>query len=136
LSSTLGFLPGGPDRWVSDCTDEDSGHSFYYRVDTPVQAPATFDYALDSERFVGADVIVWVDKEGGDVRSDHLTEGRVAGWIERDPMTEDDIITGTFRATWGTPTQNCRADLPDRCAAADVHGTYRVIYSIKPDDFP
>lgn len=51
-------------------------------------------------------------------------------------MTEgvdDELISGSFRMTWGMPGVSCQAEGPDECAAGDVNGTFRVLNVLEPN---
>jgi hypothetical protein len=127
---------GSPYRWLSDCIEQDAdGTAFNYRVEVPVQDAGPFQYTLDPNDYVGADVLVIMNDAGGELQSDHSIGGLMAGLVEVDPATENDIITGTFRAAWGEPDATCRAGFPDTCASAHVHGNFRVRYSLSIEDF-
>jgi hypothetical protein len=129
-------LLGAPDRWLAYCSEMPADGTYAYRVEIPVQVKGTFDHVLKPGNFDGANVMVTLNSAGGEAISTHLTAGELAGRVDRDPGTMDDVITGTFRATWGMPGASCSGGLADKCAPADVHGTFRVDYSLKVPGFP
>jgi hypothetical protein len=133
--SPIGFV-GNPPAWVTNCEQQEGNQSYVYRVDILVQQPGSFHHVLDPEDYTGADVVAGVNDAGGDGRSNHLVQAEIAGSVVRDPQTTDDIVTGTFRATWGDPPANCFPAYVDQCVPADVHGTFRVDYALKVSDFP
>jgi len=134
-NSPLGFI-GNPPAWVTSCEEQADGHSYIYRVDVVVQQAGVFHHVLDLANYTGVEVIAGIDGAGGDARSNSMSRGEVAGSVVRDAQTTDDIISGTFRATWGTPPVDCNPRYVDTCAPADVHGTFRVDYALKASGFP
>jgi hypothetical protein len=133
--SPTAFVGTNP-AWVTSCEQQEGDQAYLYRVDVPVQDVGAFHHMLDPENYTGADIVASVNDVGGDGRADNLILAELAGSVVRDPQTTDDIITGTFRATWRDPQSSCFPAYVDECAAADVHGTFRMIYSLKVGDLP
>jgi hypothetical protein len=134
-TSPLGFI-GNPPRWATGCEEQADGHSYFYRIDVLVQQAGAFHHVLDPDNYTGVEVIASIDGAGGDARTNNLSRGEVAGLVVRDQQTTDDIISGTFRASWGTPAIDCTPRYIETCASADVHGTFRMDYSLKVSGFP
>lgn len=123
-----------PDAFPVACLESGSPRmGFWYQVTVPVQGAGAFSYDLTPDgAFLGANVTVARDGSGGEVRSDHFVGGKLSGTLVKD-ASDDDLISGTFRMTWGAPGVSCQPGGPSGCAAADVNGTFRVLNVLDVD---
>jgi len=104
---------------------------YYYQVNIPVQPPGRFDFTIaphggTSAPYVGAAL----DSAGADTYTENLASAEIAGWVEHDAVSGDDTFAGTFRGIWSAPQSSCGGGPANTCAAADVQGTFRTIYSL------
>lgn len=128
-----GLLLRSPDAWPVACQEgatPDEG--WFYQISVPIQAPGSFHHeVVEDDAFIGANVVVMENARGSDFESGNFVSGAVAGTVTRDPATEDDVIVGTFRGTFGAPGVLCNALFADECEAAQVHGTFKVVHFLK-----
>jgi hypothetical protein len=109
-----------------------AGTGYFYQITVPRQAPGVFHHELSSaDDFNGADVTIMLDGAGAGAQSDHQLKLEMAGRVHEAADTGYETLTGTFRATWGMPEALCSGGLPDECAAADVHGTFKVVQTLE-----
>jgi hypothetical protein len=126
-----------PDAWPVACAESGSASvGYWYQLSIPMQMPGPFLHNITAGTpNNGAEVAVAFNGRGGSVRSDHFVSAVVAGSVRRDATTTNDILIGTFRATWKTPVAGCDGRLADSCGPAEIHGTFKVEHHLKPEDF-
>lgn len=128
------FFSGASNGWAWVAGGWEGGvpnAGYFYRLNIAVQKPGTFDFTIaphagTSAPYVGAAL----DSAGADTYSDNLVSAEIAGSVQHDAASGDDTFAGTFRGTWSAPQPSCGGGPAITCAAADVQGTFRTIYSL------
>jgi hypothetical protein len=128
---SLVFEP--PRAWVADCTEGESPEvGKQYQVTVPVQKVGAFEYRLaPGMPPAGTSVLVSVDDVGGSSLADHFVAAVVSGTVE-DGGLGAALVSGTFHASWGTPTAPCDAGAVGQCGSASVNGTFRILHAVPP----